>query len=230
MTLDNDKAKAEAEVFMSRINSEEYYHKLDLKWRVWFSKKEKIMAEVLPNWYIRCYTPQNGDPGEIVIDDPVPLQGDMIVFLRLGPSEPYESAEKLATQIEGYAKKNNGKYEPALRIRTVIFQTASAYARELTESAIGYEAIFGIYSLTNDEISSYQALAQEVKEEIAWLHETIDDVMLCESIVRDDETLKNAWREISNMCKQWDGKLIEAIEKRSEQMPLILSKSKGELL
>lgn len=228
MTLNHDEAKAEAKLFMERINSNDFYHKLNLKWRAWFSKKDKIMGEILPAWYIRCYTPRNGDPVEIDIDDPVPLQGDVIAFLRIGSSEPYEMAENVAKQIEDYAEENHDKYEPALRIRSVIFQTASAYAQELVESASKYEALFGIDSLTDAEIANCQAWAKEVKDEIAWLHETIDDVMLCDRIVRDDQALKNTWMEISDMCKRWDGKMIESIEELSKEKQLRLTKPKGE--
>ena len=213
---------------------EDEYRKIDLRWKDWFPRRDEIMGNLRSKWYIRRFVPRSKRANKIKLDDPFPPQGDMVIFLLIGRSRENKLAEEVAGQIEKYSQENRGRYEPALRIRSVIFHTADEYAAELEEK-LNEEStnLINIPAEKDNEINKQRDIVKSLKDELDCVVDLIDSEIFSNSEITDEDIL-NKWEDLYQFCKNG---IKNGIEKVNEISPKyghietnILVKSKGGLL
>lgn len=209
---------------------EKKYSETDLRWKDWFSQRDKIMEVLCSEWYIRRFVPRCRIAEKIKLDDPFPPQGDMVIFLSIGRSRQNKLAEKVAGQIKEYSEKNCGKYEPALRIRSVIFHTADEYVAELEEK-FGTEStnLINIPAEESDEINRQRDIVKGLKEELASVVALINREISSNKEITDEDVL-NKWEDLCDICNKSVEKFNEIDLKYKHTEANILAKSKGGLL
>lgn len=206
------------------------YCKIDLRWKDWFSQRDRIMEGLCSEWYIRRFVPRRRSANEIKLDDPFPPQGDMVIFLSIGRSRQNKLAEDVAGQIKKYSEENCGKYEPALRIRSVIFHTADEYVAELEEKLRTESTnLINIPAEKDNEINKQRDIVKGLKEELASVVASINCEIFSNKEITDEDIL-NKWEDLCDICKNGIEKVNEISPKYEHTETNILVKSKGGLL
>lgn len=224
-----DKTAQDIVAKFAETNKDEYC-KIDLRWKDWFSQRDKIMEGLCSEWYIRRIVPRRRSGNEIKLDDPFPPQGDMVIFLSIGRSRQNRLAEKVAGQIEEYSKENCGKYEPALRIRSVIFHTADEYVAELEEKFWTESTnLINIPAEESDEINRQRDIVKGLKEDLASVVALINREIISNKEITDEDVL-NKWEDLCDICNKSAEKFSEISLKYKHTEANILAKSKGGLL
>lgn len=209
---------------------EDEYCKIDLRWKDWFSQRDKIMEGLCSEWYIRRIVPRRKSAKDIKLDDPFPPQGDMVIFLSIGRSRQNKVAEDVAGQIKKYSEENCGKYEPALRIRSVIFHTADEYVAELEEKLRTESTnLINIPAEKDNEINKQRDIVKGLKEELASVVASINCEIFSNKEITDEDIL-NKWEDLCDICKNGIEKVNEISPKYEHTETNILVKSKGGLL
>lgn len=209
---------------------EDEYCKIDLRWKDWFSQRDKIMEGLCSEWYIRRIVPRRKSAKDIKLDDPFPPQGDMVIFLSIGRSRQNKVAEDVAGQIKKYSEENCGKYEPALRIRSVIFHTADEYVAELEEKLRTESTnLINIPAEKDNEINKQRDIVKGLKEELASVVASINCEVFSNKEITDEDIL-NKWEDLCDICKNGIEKVNEISQKYEHTETNILVKSKGGLL
>lgn len=178
---------------------EDKYREIDLHWKDWFPGRDEIMENLRSKWYIRRFVPRSKN--EFKLDDPFPPQGDMVIFLSIGRSRQNELAKDVAGKIKEYSEDNCGEYEPALRIRSVIFHTADEYLAELEEK-LGTECtnLINIPAEEGDEINRQMDIVKGLKEELASVVAIINREIILNGEITDEDIL-NKWEDLCDICK-----------------------------
>ena len=199
-------------------NTKVDYCKLDMRWRVWFEEKNWIMDQLRGKWYMRRFVPENdysekedlkkdfihvekaGMDNQIKLDDPFPPQGDLIVFLLIGDTRDYEAAEAAAKEIEEYFKKNSDKYIPKLRIRSILFETASAYVAQLTKESDACMAILGQPEVEKSLCEVKIAALQHCHKELIYVDRSVNRMYRNDKDMIDKLSLAESWRQLQKKC------------------------------
>lgn len=245
---------ATPEELVKAINDTEvHYRKLDMRWRAWFEEKNWIMDQLRGRWYMRRFIPESGYtetkvPGTnmtsvkrnglengIKLDNPFPPQGDLIVFLLIGDTRDYEAAEAAAKEIEEYFKANSDNYEPKLCIRSILFETASAYVAKLTKEKEACIAILGQPEVEESVLKDTVGDLQWCHEERLHVNHSVEKMSRTDQEMLDKLSLTESWRQLQKKVladaadESKELEKYKAYLKKEEPVPT-LTKTLGGLL
>ena len=132
--------------------------------------------------------------------------------------------------FRSYSEENCGKYEPALRIRSVIFHTADEYVAELEEKLRTESTnLINIPAEKDNEINKQRDIVKGLKEELASVVASINCEIFSNKEITDEDIL-NKWEDLCDICKNGIEKVNEISPKYEHTETNILVKSKGGLL
>ncbi len=205
------------------------YLKTRWDWKEWFPLQDEVMETLRNEWYMRRFVPRPQREERIQLDNPVHPQGDLIVFLLIGHPERYALAEQIAGQIEEYSNEHSTDYEPPLRIRCIIVQTAQAYMVELERAIDDYPYSLNKESEDPEFVKMLEAM-QTTKSELTSVRTSIRKTMKKlgeDTEIEGKQTLRALWDNLYDSCMSFENKVNDKMESLLEKKEHALTMSIG---